>query len=54
MTITPQTLLITIISYDDEGEADALAAEAAEEHSSLETEVVFGGQPYYHYIISLE
>lgn len=35
-------------------EARALAEEISRDHPSLQTEVVYGGQPHYKYIVSLE
>ena len=38
----------------NEEESDSLAALIESGHKGVETEVVFGGQPYYNYILSLE
>jgi hypothetical protein len=35
-------------------EADQIAAQVAEQYPGQEVEVVDGGQPHYHYIISVE
>ena len=39
------------VSQDEAEQADALVTEA---HPGIETEIVDGGQPYYHYVISIE
>ena len=54
--ITPETSLVTIY-YGAEStleDAQALAAETRSVYPSLEAEVVYGGQPHYTFIISLE
>ncbi len=38
----------------DQAQADALAEELRERYPAHEVEVVFGGQPHYQYIVSLE
>jgi DAK2 domain fusion protein YloV len=54
--VTPQISLATIYygGNTDKEEAQALAAEMKRDYSSLDTEVVYGGQPHYDYIVSLE
>lgn len=54
--VTPDSSLITLYRGADigGGEAQALADDLAREHPSLEVELVDGGQPHYHYIVSVE
>ena len=53
---TEETSLITLYYGEDSGQsqAEALADELRERHPGHEVEVVFGGQPHYNYIVSLE
>ena len=48
--------LVTIYYGGDASkeEAQALADEIAAEYPPLDIEVVYGGQPHYSYIVSLE
>jgi DAK2 domain fusion protein YloV len=54
--VTTQTALVTIYYGGDATKEDAqtLADDVAAEHPSLDIEVVYGGQPHYSYIVSLE
>jgi len=54
--VTPQTTLVTIYYGGDASteDAQALADEVAAEYPSLDIEIVYGGQPHYSYIVSLE
>ncbi|MGB6895143.1 MAG: DAK2 domain-containing protein [Dehalococcoidia bacterium] len=52
----PEASLLTLYFGEQTSrqEADALADQLRAEHSSLEVEVVDGGQPHYPYLISME
>jgi dihydroxyacetone kinase-like predicted kinase len=54
--VSPSSALLTI--YRGEGvrdaDAQALAARLQDTVESLEVELIFGGQPHYLYLISLE
>jgi DAK2 domain fusion protein YloV len=54
--VTPESGLITLYYGADTtlDEAQALADDVAREHPSLEVELVAGGQPHYHYVVSAE
>jgi DAK2 domain fusion protein YloV len=54
--VAPQVSLVTIYygAGATQEEAGTLAAEIKKEHPSLDAEVVYGGQPHYYYIVSLE
>jgi hypothetical protein len=54
--VTPGSSLITLYYGADTSreEAQALADDLAREYPSLEIELVAGGQPHYHYIVSVE
>ena len=54
--VTPQVSLVTMYYGADTSreEAQTLAAEIKKEYPPLDTEVVYGGQPHYYYIVSLE
>jgi DAK2 domain fusion protein YloV len=54
--VRPDSSLITLYYGADTSreEAQALADDLAREYSSLEIELVAGGQPHYHYIVSVE
>jgi DAK2 domain fusion protein YloV len=54
--VTAETSLVTIYYGADTAkeEVQALAGDIAKDYPSLETEVVYGGQPHYNYIVSLE
>jgi dihydroxyacetone kinase-like predicted kinase len=54
--VTADSSLITLYYGADTSreEALALADDLAREHSSLEVELVAGGHPHYHYIVSVE
>jgi uncharacterized protein len=54
--VTPQVSLVTMYYGADTSreEAQTLAAEIKKENPPLDTEVVYGGQPHYYYIVSLE
>jgi DAK2 domain fusion protein YloV len=54
--VTPSSSLITLYCGADTSreEAQALADDLAREYPSLEIELVAGGQPHYHYIVSVE
>jgi hypothetical protein len=51
-----QAEVITIYYGDqvDEATAEALGAQVVERYANQELEVISGGQPHYHYIISTE
>jgi DAK2 domain fusion protein YloV len=53
---TAQTALVTLYYGADAGkdDAQALADDIAADYPSLAIEVVYGGQPHYSYIVSLE
>jgi len=54
--VASQASLVTIYygAGTTQEEAGTLAAEIKKEHPSLDAEVVYGGQPHYYYIVSLE
>jgi hypothetical protein len=54
--VTPGSSLITLYYGADTSreEAQALADDLAREYPSLEIELVAGGQPHYHYVVSVE
>ena len=54
--VTPQAGLITVYfgAPSTEEEAKALAEEIRAVYPSLQVEIVYGGQPHYSYIVSLE
>ncbi len=54
--VAPDSGLITLYYGADTSreEAQALADDLAHEYPSLEIELVAGGQPHYHYIVSVE
>lgn len=54
--VTPESSLITLYYGADTSreEALALADDLGREYPSLEIELVAGGQPHYHYIVSVE
>ena len=54
--VTPDSSLITLYYGADTSreEAQALADDLAREYPSLEIELVAGGQPHYHYVVSVE
>jgi len=54
--VTPDSGLITLYYGADTSreEAVALADDLGREYPSLEVELVAGGQPHYHYIVSIE
>ncbi|MDZ4277826.1 MAG: DAK2 domain-containing protein, partial [Dehalococcoidia bacterium] len=53
---SPGASLLTLYSGEDvrDEDAEALADALRKRHSSLEVELVRGGQPHYPYILSLE
>jgi hypothetical protein len=54
--VTPQSGLITVYfgAPSTEEEAKALAEEIRAVYPSLQVEIVYGGQPHYSYIVSIE
>ena len=54
--LTPQTSLVTIYygTDTDRDETLTLVTAIKKDYPSLDTEVVYGGQPHYNYILSLE
>ncbi len=46
--------IITLYYGADSGEAEELAEQMRQKYPHLEVEVIFGGQPHYNYILSVE